>query len=117
MRRLGMARSGWLAVIGVLAAVGVAVAAGMPLPPDFAFAKSAKNALGAVTFSHQKHADAKITNCMDCHAPGKFQMKKGGTPDLTMDAMNAGKACGACHNGQKAFSTKDAAGCAKCHKA
>jgi c(7)-type cytochrome triheme protein len=112
-----MARSAWLGVLGVLVAVGVAVAAGMPLPPDFAFAKTAKNTLGAVTFSHQKHADAKVTNCMDCHAPGKFQMKKGTSSDMTMDAMNAGKSCGACHNGQKAFSTKDAAGCAKCHKA
>ncbi len=116
MRSLRTANSGWLGVVGVLAAVGIAVAAGMPVPPDFAFTKSAKNVLGAVTFSHQKHADAKVTNCMDCHAPGKFQMKKGATPDLTMDVMNAGNACGACHNGQRAFSTKEATNCTKCHK-
>ena len=106
----------WLAVLGVMVAVGVAAAA-MPVPPDFTFAKSAKNTLGAVTFSHQKHADAKVTNCMDCHAPGNFQMKKGGTQGITMDAINGGKFCGSCHNGQKAFSSKDAANCAKCHKA
>lgn len=112
----GKARWGWLAVVAVVVAVGVAAAAGMPLPPNFNFAKGA-NSPGAVTFSHQKHADAKVTNCMDCHAPGKFQMKKGGTADLNMAAINGGKACGACHDGQKAFSAKDAAGCTKCHKA
>ncbi len=116
MRRHGTAGWGWLAVLAVMVVVGVAAAATMPLPPDFAYAKGA-NSPGSVTLSHKKHADAKVTNCMDCHAPGKFQMKKGGTPDVNMAAMNAGKACGSCHDGQKAFSTKDVAGCTKCHKA
>ena len=102
--------------MAVMVAVGVTVADGMPLPPDFAYPKSTSGP-APVTFSHQKHADAKVTNCMDCHAPGKFQMKKGGTADLNMAAINGGKVCGACHDGQKAFSAKDAAGCAKCHKA
>lgn len=117
MPRLAMGRWGWAVAVAAVVAVGVAYAATMPVPPDFAFAKSAKNMLGPVTFSHQKHADAKVTNCMDCHAPGKFAMKKGTSADLTMDAMNAGKSCGACHNGQKAFATKEAASCTKCHKA
>lgn len=118
MARRKKAWAGWWVAMALMvgAAAGVAYAAGMPVPPDFAFAKSAKNVLGAVTFSHQKHADAKVTNCMDCHAPGKFTMKKAASPDMTMEAMNAGKSCGACHNGQKAFSVKDAAGCTKCHK-
>jgi c(7)-type cytochrome triheme protein len=30
-----------------------------------------------------------------------------------MKDMEAGKSCGACHNGTKAFAVKD---CAKCHK-
>ncbi len=42
-------------------------------------------------------------------------MKKGGDV-LTMKDMEAGKNCGACHNGTKAFSVKDPANCAKCHK-
>jgi c(7)-type cytochrome triheme protein len=33
-----------------------------------------------------------------------------------MKDMEAGKNCGACHNGTKAFSVKDAASCAKYHK-
>jgi c(7)-type cytochrome triheme protein len=42
-------------------------------------------------------------------------MKKGGDV-MTMKDMEAGKFCGACHNGTKAFGVKDAASCAKCHK-
>jgi c(7)-type cytochrome triheme protein len=42
-------------------------------------------------------------------------MKKGADV-MTMKDMEAGKGCGACHNGTKAFSVKDAASCAKCHK-
>jgi c(7)-type cytochrome triheme protein len=33
-----------------------------------------------------------------------------------MAEMNAGKNCGACHNGEKAFKSSDAANCGKCHK-
>jgi c(7)-type cytochrome triheme protein len=35
---------------------------------------------------------------------------------ITMADMNAGKFCGECHNGTKAFASKDAATCGKCHK-
>ena len=117
MSKIGKAPWRWAAACGtVLAvAVGIASAAGMPVPPDFKFPKAA-NSPAQVTFSHQKHADAKVTNCMDCHSPGKFAMKKASTTGITMAAMNEGKLCGACHEGQKAFSVKDAAGCTKCHK-
>jgi len=42
-------------------------------------------------------------------------MKKGAVK-MTMAEMDAGKECGVCHNGEKAFSTKDKASCGKCHK-
>jgi c(7)-type cytochrome triheme protein len=42
-------------------------------------------------------------------------MKKG-ADKMTMADMNAGKFCGECHNGTKAFKTDDPANCAKCHK-
>ncbi len=116
MARDRKTRWGLVGVLGVPAAIGVAAAATMPLPPNLTFAKAA-NSPGTVTFSHQKHADAKITNCMDCHAPGKFQMKKASTTGINMAAMNEGKFCGACHNGEKAFSVKDAGACMRCHKA
>jgi c(7)-type cytochrome triheme protein len=66
---------------------------------------------GKVIFDGKAHA-AKA-KCTDCHTK-LFPMKKGGT--YTMKDMNAGKYCGACHDGTKAFGTKDAADCVKCHK-
>ncbi len=63
---------------------------------------------GNVVFDGTIHSKIK---CNDCHA-ALFKMKKGANP-ATMKDMEAGKSCGACHNGTKAFSVKD---CAKCHK-
>ena len=67
---------------------------------------------GKVIFNGKAHAD-KGLKCSDCH-PKLFPMKKG--PGFKMADMDAGKACGACHNGEKAFKTSDKANCGKCHK-
>ena len=67
---------------------------------------------GKVVFDGKVHAD-KGLKCNDCHTK-IFPMKKGGK--YTMADMNAGKNCGECHNGTKAFKSSDAATCAKCHK-
>ncbi len=66
---------------------------------------------GKVTFSGDTH---KTFKCNECH-PALFKMKKGADA-LSMKEMNAGKQCGACHNGTKAFDVKDNANCGKCHK-
>jgi c(7)-type cytochrome triheme protein len=42
-------------------------------------------------------------------------MKKG--TEMKMADMDAGKYCGVCHTGEKAFSTKDQGNCLKCHQA
>lgn len=63
---------------------------------------------GKVIFSGDAHKGAK---CAECH-PALFKMKKG-ADTMTMKDMEAGKFCGNCHNGTKAFAVKD---CAKCHK-
>jgi c(7)-type cytochrome triheme protein len=68
---------------------------------------------GKVVFDGKIHA-SKGAKCKDCHK-GLFKMKKG-TAVLTMKDMEAGKTCGSCHNGTKAFGVKDKASCAKCHK-
>ncbi len=67
-----------------------------------------------VVFDGKVHAD-KGFKCADCHQSGLFKMKKGADV-FTMKDMGAGKACGACHNGTKAFSVKDQAACGKCHR-
>ena len=68
---------------------------------------------GKVVFDGKLHAD-KGAKCNACH-PAVFKMKKGADV-MTMKAMDEGKFCGVCHNGTKAFSSKDPASCAKCHK-
>ena len=67
---------------------------------------------GKVIFDGKVHAE-KGLKCSDCH-PKLFPMKKG--TGFKMADLNAGKACGACHNGEKAFKTSDNANCGKCHK-
>jgi c(7)-type cytochrome triheme protein len=96
-----------LAVVVTLAlsAVAFAVPAGKTVEFD------AKGA-GKVVFSGDVHKKAGACNV--CH-PAIFQMKKGADA-ITMKDMEAGKFCGTCHNGTKAFSVKDAANCGKCHK-
>jgi c(7)-type cytochrome triheme protein len=81
-------------------------------PPAITFA-GASDSPGPVTFTHATHL-ARGFKCADCH-PGIFKMQKGSTKP-TMDAMAGGKACGACHNGKKAFEVMDAEKCATCHK-
>ncbi len=67
---------------------------------------------GKVVFSGDVH---KVNKCNDCH-PDPFKMKKGSVKITQADHV-AGKFCGKCHAGEKAFSwTKDAGNCAKCHK-
>jgi len=60
------------------------------------------------SFDHESHA--KRQRCRECH-PKIFAMKAGSSV-ITMDEMDKGKNCGQCHNGKKAFGTKE---CAKCH--
>ena len=97
-------------VLGLLVTVSFAVNA-------FAVASGktvefAGGSAGKVVFDGKVHAD-KGLKCTDCHTK-IYQMKKG--PAVKMAEINAGKSCGACHNGEKAFKTSDPANCSKCHK-
>ena len=92
---------------------GAAKAAAKASPPPIAFPADPSSP-GPVTFEHATHI-ARGAQCADCH-PKLFKMQKGSTK-LTMDAMGEGKACGTCHNGQKAFATMDGDKCLTCHKA
>src|ERR1039457_5486670 len=69
--------------------------------------------MGKVVFDGKNHADAGV-KCLDCHSK-IFKMKKGSTK-MVMADITAGKFCGKCHNGTKAFSAKDSSNCGECHK-
>jgi c(7)-type cytochrome triheme protein len=72
---------------------------------------------GKVVFDGKEHAE-KGSKCNACH-PAIFPMKgpgKEGAAKITMADINAGKYCGTCHNGEKAFKSSDEANCGKCHK-
>lgn len=98
--------------VSVWLVAGVAVSQ-MPVPPDFSFEET--KPLAAVTFSHKFHVTEKKLQCPECHVK-PFQMKKGtASAEMTMAKLNEGEFCGKCHNGTKAFATKDAKSCAKCH--
>lgn len=96
-----------LMLLACLGLIGTALAVPPGKTVDFE-----GGALGKVVFDGKAHAD-KGLKCNDCHTK-IFQMKKG--EKIKMADMNAGKNCGTCHNGEKAFKSSDPANCAKCHK-
>jgi c(7)-type cytochrome triheme protein len=102
-------------VVGLIAFFGAIVVqkawAQAKGPADFEFAGGGQ---GKVVFSHEKHL-AKSPKCTDCHTK-IFKMAKGQRSAPKMADMNNGQACGTCHNGQVAFSLKEADNCGKCHQ-
>ena len=62
------------------------------------------------TFSHSFHTEA--YSCKDCHT--KIFPYKAGKLKASMNDMDKGKSCGACHNGKEAFTSSG--DCDKCHK-
>ncbi|HUK63405.1 MAG TPA: c(7)-type cytochrome triheme domain-containing protein [Dongiaceae bacterium] len=70
---------------------------------------------GKVTFSHDSHVDTKKPACTTCH-PTQFSILKTTSArpaSITHDGMDAGRYCGACHNGKAAFGLDQ---CALCHR-
>ena len=65
---------------------------------------------GNVMFSHKAHIALYV--CVDCHTslfkPARSKVK------VSMQEMENGKSCGACHEGKTAFSVKEK--CDSCHK-
>ena len=67
-----------------------------------------------VVFSHEVHVIGKGLKCTGCHYQ-VFQMAQG-SYKMDMSKINKGGFCGKCHNGRKAFDTKDEKNCGRCHK-
>jgi len=70
------------------------------------------SSMGTVTFDGSVHKNAGLV-CSDCHNPEMFPKMKQGTIKITMNDLYAGKYCGKCHNGKKAFLIKE--NCTRCH--
>ncbi len=64
-----------------------------------------------VVYSHDTHVTKSGLKCSDCHYK-IFKMARL-QKQATMEDMKNGASCGACHNGQKAFTVK--ANCGRCH--
>ena len=98
------------ALIFILAAVALASMKTLEFPDG---------AQGKVTFDGKMHNQRLGPGkCATCHGKGIPYKAPGaeGSLKMTMADMNAGKNCGMCHDGTTAFSVKDAANCARCHK-
>jgi c(7)-type cytochrome triheme protein len=109
-------RTSVLVLVGALAAVSAVAQSRLPrLPKAFAFAQTGDSP-GVVGFNHASHVDEAQPACTACH-PRLFRILKPGLAAeggaITHDAMNKGRACGACHDGKKAFGTDD---CTMCHR-
>lgn len=98
-----------LVLLTVLAFCAVTVAVAVPPGKTLEFNKSP---MGMVTFSGKIHKDAGV-KCMECHNKDVFPKMKKGTVEIKMADIYAGKYCGVCHNGQRAFEAKS--NCGRCH--
>ncbi|GBD93911.1 putative Ni/Fe-hydrogenase 2 b-type cytochrome subunit [bacterium BMS3Abin05] len=87
------------------------------LPGDYTFPMG-KDSPGPVLFSHDSHYDYDNPNCASCHPVHFDMLAPGRSPEgpITMETMDKGKNCGACHNGKTAFDTKDPDNCSNCHQ-
>lgn len=97
----------------VVAAVGVILGAAHAEPGDVAFVRKTPGTedIPAAVFPHFLHRMQ--FKCYVCH-DAIVQMKAGANP-IDMTAIQAGRYCGACHNGKLAFqATFDT--CPRCHR-
>lgn len=85
---------------------------GMRLPADIVYEDSV-DADGRVLFRHTTHLAFLGTRCTACH-PATFSILQP-VHRVSHDVMNAGGACGACHDGVRAHGVTRDGDCAGCH--
>lgn len=96
-----------ISLILVVMASGYALAVGPDKKLEFKGSPT-----GTVVFDGSTHKNAGLT-CSDCHNPDMFPKMKQGTVKITMNDLYAGKYCGRCHDGKKAFVIMG--NCTRCH--
>ncbi len=88
------------------------------LPAEFTFPQG-DGSPGTVTFSHETHvprAEDDGPACLACHGERGFSLRQHGKArlgEITMERMQKGELCGACHNGKRAAGLDD---CTLCHQ-
>jgi c(7)-type cytochrome triheme protein len=101
--------------LGLLAGLGVVAAAGsLPGLPEPLRYESNADSPGPVTFDHENHLGGDRPDCTACH-PRLFPILRDanrGRGVITHEAMDAGKLCGACHDGEHATELDE---CSHCH--
>ena len=102
-----MQRMIWMIVATLFLSCGVALA--VPGEKTLEFNKSP---MGLVKFDGTVHKEAG-NKCKDCHNKEMFPKMKQGTVEITMEQIYAGKFCGVCHNGDRAFAAQG--NCTRCH--
>lgn len=81
------------------------------VPPDMIL-EFGNSPMGKVIFDGAIHQQAGFA-CQDCHNDWLFPQMKQGTVKMTMDDIRAGRWCGACHDGIRAFAPEG--NCKRCH--
>jgi c(7)-type cytochrome triheme protein len=101
-----------LVMVSLTLGMQAGLAAPGDAPGDIIFERPGGDTGGfaAAFFPHWVHQIR--YRCYVCH-PKIFAMKKGANK-VTMDAINQGKFCGVCHNGEIAWKS-DFESCSKCH--
>jgi len=106
-----------LVLAGILAASALAAAQGLPKLPADANLPQGADSPGKVVFSHGSHvgmqAKPDCTSCHPKHAPILKAKTRTAREPVTHAAMEKGKSCGSCHNGNTARGFED---CTMCHK-
>jgi c(7)-type cytochrome triheme protein len=84
----------------------------MRLPADIVYSAGV-GVDSAVVFSHQTHVALAGNRCTGCH-PRPFPMLRRAPEPVHRD-LDAGKSCGLCHDGKRAFGVRDRSACRTCH--
>ncbi len=99
-------------IVAMLLAASLALAGAAFAVPAGKVIEFNESPMGKVVFDGQIHKDAGVM-CKECHNNDMFPRMKQGTVKITMEEIYAGRLCGVCHDGKRAFGT--AGNCNRCH--
>lgn len=101
----------WLGFSSALLVLGAGAALAVEGDMVFTREEGAETTTPPAVFPHWSHRIR--YRCYACH-PGLFKMEANADP-ITMEAIMAGKFCGACHDGKRAWPVTFET-CQRCHR-